>query len=163
MDTDWHLLFVRPRFERVVAQHLQLQNLEHCLPTFRAQRARATIELPLFPGYVFCKFADRRRTPVALLPGVLYVRDCELADVDQDVENLRRIMTSGLKYRPWSYAESGALAIAMDGPLSGLAGFVLTGNRFVIPIRSTLRSVIVDVGETCKLFADSSCESSSTV
>src|SRR4030095_6070698 len=102
MNTDWHLLYVRPRFEKTVTRQLQRQNIEHYLPMLRREVAERTIELPLFPGYVFCKFSIGRRIQVSMLPGVLSVWCCEHSDIDQDIERLRNIMTSGLKYAPWS-------------------------------------------------------------
>jgi hypothetical protein len=90
------------------------------------------------------------------------VRECEHNAIEQDVQKLRHVLNSGLRYGPWYYLENGTPAIAMDGPLAGVAGFVLNGNRFVIPVKSVLRSVIIDVRKTCRLAsADSNHESSS--
>jgi len=100
--------------------------------------------------------------PVSLIPGVLSVRDCEHADIKEDVDNLRHILQCELKFGPWSYVETGTIAIAIDGPLSGLNGFVWSENRFIVPIRSVLRSVMVEVEGTCRFVsADSSYESNS--
>jgi hypothetical protein len=162
MNSNWRLLCVRPRFETTVTRQLQRQNIEHYLPLLRRETAQAKIELPLFPGYVFCKPSIGRRMHVSLLPGVLSVWSCEHSDIDQDVERLRHIMTSGLTYAAWSYLETGTAAIAVNGPLCGLNGFVVDGNRFIVPIKSVFRSVIVDVEGACTLVcADSSYQSNS--
>jgi Transcription termination factor nusG len=162
MVTEWRLLCVRPRFEMTVTRQLERQNIEHYLPTLRRRSAQSTIELPLFPGYLFCKIATGRRMPVSLLPGVLSVWDCEDSDISQDIQSLRHIMMSGLKYGPWSYPETGTVAIAIDGPLRGLNGFVMDGNRFIVPIRSVFRSVMVELeGTTSLVSPDSSYESNS--
>ena len=162
MSTNWRLLCVRPRFETTVTRQLQRQNIEHYLPMLRRETAQATIDLPLFPGYVFCNAASSRRMQVSMLPGVLSVWSCENSDIDQDIESLRHIMTSGLRYAAWSYLETGNTAIAIDGPLCGLHGFIVDGNRLIVPIKSIFRSVIVEVEGACTLVcADSSYKSNS--
>jgi hypothetical protein len=162
VDTEWELVFVRPRFESHVVKQLRQQNVECYLPTFRRGNGLKTIELPLFPGYVYCKMELHRSLSISLVTGVLRVSDCEHCDIGKDVENLRRVNDSELRYGPWPYMKTGALSIAADGPLSGIDGFVMGGNRFIIPIRSVLRSVIVDVGITSRFVsADSSYEANS--
>lgn len=161
MESEWHLLYVRPRLERSIAQQLQRHDIEHFLPTFQRQNQHRTIELPLFPGYLFCKSIGFRGVPWTL-SGAHWVRECEQHDIEQDVEKIRRVMNSGLRYGPWSYLENGTLAIAANGPLAGVIGFVLNGNRFIIPVRTVLRSVVVEVGQKCRLVcADSNFESNS--
>jgi hypothetical protein len=162
VESEWRLLYVRPRLEKSVAQQLQSHDIEAFLPSFRIQNRHRTIELPLFPGYLFCKCATFRGVPRSLIAQAEWVRECEHNAIEQDVQKLRHVLNSGLRYGPWSYLENGTPAVAMDGPLAGVAGFVLNRNRFVIPVKSVLRSVIIDVRKPCRLAsADSNHESSS--
>src|SRR5438105_14577000 len=73
-DTLWYALHVRTRFEKVVARSLRGKGYEEFLPLYRrvnrwSDRIKE-IELPLFPGYVFCRFNPQDRLPVLTIPGV---------------------------------------------------------------------------------------------
>src|SRR5438876_2799562 len=73
----WYALQVRPRFEKVVALHLQHKGYEEYLPVYRSRRRWSDriqeVEFPLFPGYIFCKFDVRQRLPILVIPGVMSV------------------------------------------------------------------------------------------
>jgi Transcription termination factor nusG len=55
-----HALSAKPRHEKAVAHNLEIQKLESLLPlsfTWRIWSDRKKeVEMPLFPGYVFCRF-----------------------------------------------------------------------------------------------------------
>jgi hypothetical protein len=72
---EWYALQVRPRFERVVAFHLEKQNIEHYLPLRRVTRQSSvrSIELPFSPGYIFCCVQTRESRSLWTIPGVLNV------------------------------------------------------------------------------------------
>src|SRR6185436_2955023 len=72
--TLWYALHVRSRFEKVVSRNLRGKGYEEFLPLYRrtsrwSDRIKE-IELPLFPGYVFCRFDRNNRLPVLTVPGV---------------------------------------------------------------------------------------------
>src|SRR5262245_46946899 len=97
---QWYALRVRPRFERIAALHLQSRNIEHYLPLCRVTRrlmsASQSLELPLLPGYVFCKAEARMRCSLFTIPGVLQIA----AKVsDQKISHLKRITQTGLDVR----------------------------------------------------------------
>ena len=56
----WYALHVRSRYEKAVSSVLQYKGFAEFLPLYRSRRQWAQriteIELPLFPGYVFCSF-----------------------------------------------------------------------------------------------------------
>src|SRR5438309_7600393 len=74
---QWYALQLRTRFEKVVAMHLRGKGYEEYLPTFKSRRQWSDrvkeIELPLFPGYIFCKLDATNRLPVLVIPGVISV------------------------------------------------------------------------------------------
>ena len=66
----WYALRVRPRFEKMVASALLSKGYEGFLPLYR-HRSRWSdrikeVLLPLFPGYMFCRF-DEKKCPEVLL------------------------------------------------------------------------------------------------
>lgn len=76
-DGQWHALLVRPRFEQLVATNLERKGHWAYLPLYRLGQRRITnpetIALPLFPGYVFCKFDRRDRVQILLTAGVISI------------------------------------------------------------------------------------------
>jgi transcription antitermination factor NusG len=57
---NWHVLYLRPRCEKKVAEFCRIQDMSHYLPLRREtkiyQRRKVTVEKPLFPGYFFAAF-----------------------------------------------------------------------------------------------------------
>jgi transcription antitermination factor NusG len=59
-----------------VGQHLEVRQIEHFLPLYRTHRkwsdgSRVTLDLPLFPGYIFVCIQRAQRVRVLEVPGVL--------------------------------------------------------------------------------------------
>src|ERR1051326_3848445 len=73
----WYALQLKPRFEKTVAMHLRHKGYEEYLPTYRSRRQWSDrvkeVEVPLFPGYIFCKFEAVNRLPIVIIPGVVSV------------------------------------------------------------------------------------------
>jgi transcription antitermination factor NusG len=73
----WYGIRTKPRFEKNISTHLNAKGYEQYLPSYRSQRRWSDrskiIELPLFPGYVFCKFDLSNRLPILVIPGVLSI------------------------------------------------------------------------------------------
>ena len=59
-SAQWFALAVKPRFDKAVAQALETKGYDILLPLYRKQHKSGTrsrdSELPLFPGYVCCRF-----------------------------------------------------------------------------------------------------------
>jgi hypothetical protein len=145
----WSLLYVQPRLENRVAYELCERGVENFLPSLRRQNGMRTIELPLFPGYVFCRLAARDRSAVVFIGGVISIGCATPADVSQDVEDLKRIINSGFIYAPWPYTRTGTRAVIDEGPLDGLDGYLLDRNHVVLSLRSLCRSLVVETDLKC--------------
>src|SRR5215470_7488959 len=72
---NWFALVVRPRHDKAVANGLQTKGFDTVVPTYKKSRRYATRtkewDLPLFPGYVFCRFDACLRMPILTMPGVV--------------------------------------------------------------------------------------------
>jgi transcription antitermination factor NusG len=71
-------VYTTSRHEKRVAQHLSLREIEYYLPLYRSERkwsdgSRVTLELPLFPGYLFVRIKRTERVRVLEVPGALSV------------------------------------------------------------------------------------------
>src|SRR5713226_3380460 len=74
-EQKWFALSVTVRHEKIVSQVLQNKGFETFLPLYtrRHQYSRRvrSFELPLFPGYLFCRSDFETRLPILTTPGVL--------------------------------------------------------------------------------------------
>src|SRR5262245_62089652 len=72
--SSWYALYVRSRFEKVVATNLRGRGYEEFLPLYRRSGRLAdrikVLEFPLFPGYVFSRFNPAKSLPILSIPGV---------------------------------------------------------------------------------------------
>src|SRR5438270_3780512 len=71
----WYAAYTLPRHEKKIAEDLPERGVEIFCPVYRSGRTwngrRATVEMPLFAGYVFVHIALAERITVLQHPGVL--------------------------------------------------------------------------------------------
>ena len=159
MDSfPWYALRVRPRFEKMVASALLSKGYEGFLPLYRhrskwSDRIKEVL-LPLFPGYMFCRFDVNKRLPILVTPGVLEVVGIAKTPypVDEaEVAALQSIVVSSLQVEPRSYLNIGTPVRIEIGPLSGVEG-ILTGKKgnrkLVVSVSLLQRSVAVEIDES---------------
>src|ERR1051326_7383391 len=150
---QWYALQLRPRFEKIVALHLRNKGYEEYLPLYRSRRRWSDrlkeIELPLFSGYIFCKFDITDRLPVLVIPGVISIVSSgrvPLAVPDQEIEAVQNVVKSGLSYGPWPSLCAGERVRVRYGPLRGLEGTVVeVKNTYQLIISVTMLSRSVSV------------------
>src|ERR1700691_3158404 len=72
---QWFALRVRSNFEQPVSSLLGAKGIEEFLPTYRSRRIWSDrvrdLQLPLFPGYIFCRIPMEERTLVLATTGVV--------------------------------------------------------------------------------------------
>src|SRR4051812_47188984 len=105
----WFALYVKPRHEKSVTAMLEGRGYDAFLPTYshRVQN-RKVFQLPLFPGYVFCRLNAAKKSPVLTIPGVFsIVGKGSVPELipQPDIEAIRRVVESGLNTRPWPYLQ----------------------------------------------------------
>lgn len=151
----WYALQVQPRHEKAVSSILRNKGHEEFLPLYRVRRKwkrrYVELELPLFAGYVFCRFGSGVKTPVVTSPGVLGIVgfDRSAAPIDDaEIDALKRVMASGLKVEPCSYLAVGDRVRIHEGPLAGLEGILLEIRnlfRVVLSVNLLRQSIVVEV------------------
>ncbi len=151
----WYALRVRPNYEKPVAAALRGKGFQEFLPLIRSKRQWSDrvkiMDLPLFPGYLFCRLNLDERLPLLTTPGFLYLvgvgKNPEPVD-DAEIAGIQSVLRSGLTVTPWPNLVVGQKVRLMHGPLRGLDG-VLTriANRHRIYVSVTLlkRSISVEV------------------
>lgn len=151
----WFALTARARHEKVVADNLQYKGLESFLPLYRARRQWTDrvqpVDLPLFPGYVFCRFAYASRMGVLNTPGVISVVEFSGGPApvaDDEIVRIRAIQASGLPSQPWPYVHVGQKARIERGALAGLEGVLIREKdalRVVVSVTLLHRAVAVEI------------------
>jgi transcription termination/antitermination protein NusG len=151
----WYALAVRPRHEKSVARDLRLRGLEECSPTYRSRRSWSDrlkwVDLPLFPGYVFCRFARRFRYQALSAPGVISIVGFGGADQpveESQMEAVLGLAAAGVPLEPWSYLRAGDAVRIGRGALAGVQGILLREKgvlRVVVNIDLLQRAVAVEL------------------
>jgi transcription antitermination factor NusG len=151
-NLPWFALYVKPRHEKNVALMLQGKGYEAFLPTYRHRvKYNKSFELPLFPGYVFCRLELPNRLNVMTTPGVFSIvgngPDPEPI-CEPEIEGIRRMLESGLMPIPWPYVSPGQEVFMDAGPLRGVQGVVVdvsNGKWLVVSVNLLRRSVAVKI------------------
>jgi len=140
----WYALRTRSRHEKRVEDQLASKGLEAFLPLVHRwsqwKDRRKQVAFPLFPGYCFVRFERADRRAVVMTHGVVEIignQEGPLPVPDQEIEAVRRLVTSTLPYDPHPYLTEGMPVEVIRGPLSGLTGILLrkgTRARLVISI-----------------------------
>lgn len=151
----WFALRVRSNHERVASIHLQGKGFEQFSPCYEAERQwsdrRRTIEKALFPGYIFCRLNPQDRLPVLTIPGVVNVVGFGQGPTpipECEIENVRKLVDSGLMVGPWPFLREGESVLIERGPLAGIEGVLqkVKGTfQLVVSIQLLQRSVSAQV------------------
>jgi len=151
----WYAVRVQSRFEAVVSTTLRAKGYEEFLPLYRSTRRwsdrKKTLDLPLFPGYLFCRFPADRVLPILTTPGVVKILCAGkklLPVLDEEITAVKRILSSGLLAQPWPFIGVGSKVYLNGGPLAGLEGIVTNTDkdcRLVVSVGLLQRSVAVEI------------------
>lgn len=154
-NSQWFALLVRTRWEGSTESLLHGKGYETFLPTYRAKRhshgRSKDVSLPLFPGYVFCRFDVHRRLPILTTPGVISVVGSGKVPVsldDSEILAIQSVVRSGTPAQPWPYLEIGEKVRIQGGALSGLEGILVSfrgTHRIVVSVSLLRRSVALEV------------------
>jgi transcription antitermination factor NusG len=152
---QWFALAVKPRFDKSVAQALEMKGYEILLPLYRKHHQYRTrsreSELPLFPGYVCCRFDVQARLPILTTPGVIQVLgagNLPLPLSDVEVNSLQTVMKARLPVVPYPFVDAGRRVRINSGPLAGVEGVVISCKqqiRLVLSITLLQRSVLLEI------------------
>jgi transcription termination/antitermination protein NusG len=125
----WYALWTRSRHERLVYSELTAHHVEAFLPTVGRwsvwKDRKRKIDWPLFPGYCFARFGADARFSVLNCAGVATIVSFNgepAAIPDLEIENIRRLVTSELRYDPCPFIREGTMVEVVHGPLAGVVG-----------------------------------------
>jgi len=128
----WFAVYTKSHHEKSIARHLSQKGIEHYLPLYKAKRTwthgrHVTLDLPLFPNYVFVHISDLDRVRVLATEGVLMFVDrgnvvTPIPNVE--IERLRAELhlRRSEPHPRIAIVQKGRI---LAGPLAGMEGIVL--------------------------------------
>ncbi|HXO04842.1 MAG TPA: UpxY family transcription antiterminator [Candidatus Sulfotelmatobacter sp.] len=153
----WYALYTCANHEKRVAAELDVRSVAHFLPVYSCVRRwkdrRVTLDLPLFPGYVFVSLALRDRLKVLQIPSVVRFvafNGLPTALPGDEMEILRTGLSRQLAAEPHPFLTAGRRVRVRSGPLAGIQGMLLRRRgrtRFVVSVELIMRSMSVEIDE----------------
>jgi transcription antitermination factor NusG len=154
---SWHALYTRHQHEKMVAQALTLKGFEVFLPQYRTvhqwKDRQKSLELPLFPNYVFIQGGLDRMLNIVTTPGVYSLISCcsrPAVIPAQEIDAVRRLVESPLPVEPHPFLQCGDLVRIKSGPLEGIQGILVRktrGVRLVLSVEMLSKSASVEVDD----------------
>jgi len=152
----WFALYTASRHEKRVAQHLSQREIEFYLPLYKSERkwsdgSRVTLDLPLFPGYLFIHIQRSERSRVLGVPGALAVVGGTGGEPACLPDTTIHALRSGLEARParpHPLLTAGQRVRIRSGALAGFEGIVVRNKnifRVVLTVEHIMQSYAVEV------------------
>jgi transcription termination/antitermination protein NusG len=151
----WFALTVKPRHDKAVADLLEAKGYETLLPTYKKRRRYASrskeSHLPLFPGYVFCRFNLLIRLPILTTSGVTGIVGAGSSPLPVDeaeMYSLRSAIRARAQLQPCSFWVAGQKVRITDGSLEGVEGIIVrvkSNPSLVLSISLLQRSVLLEI------------------
>ncbi len=153
---NWFAVYTQVRHEKKVSKEIENRDIETYLP-LRQQTSywkdrKKIVHLPLFPGYLFVKIRPEKRTDVLKVPGIVRILGVngELTPVPEyQIEGIKELLESGLKYEIAKQYVSGREVEVTKGLLAGTEGKIieLRGHyKLILSVDIIKRSILVEVG-----------------
>lgn len=153
-EPRWYAAYILPRHEKKVSEYLPEKSIHTFCPVYKAVRdwngRRATVEMPLFPGYVFVRIPFTQRARVLECRSVLRFVSCGAKPApipDEEMDALR----SALQFRdaqPHPFLTKGRRVRVRSGALADLEGTIVRSKgkaRFVVAVKWIDRSIAFEL------------------
>jgi transcription antitermination factor NusG len=151
----WYGIQTRSNQEKIAFSFLDSRGYRPFLPLYRTRKRWCdrvvTAEVPLFPGYIFCRFDHSQRLPVITSPGVVSIVGCGSHPApipDEQIDAVRAVVESGMAAEPFPFFREGQRIRVTHGPLKSLEGTMIRRKsawRLVVTVEMLQRSVSVEI------------------
>ena len=156
----WFAIQVSPRHELTTAKILRNKGLEEFVPLYKSRRQwsdrQKDLWLPLFTGYVFCRFSAKAKLPVVTTPGVIRIVGSNKGPdpiSDDEIASLRMAAQLPANIHPYPYLAIGTKVKIEEGPFAGLEGILINQknrSHLVLSLDLVQRSVAIDIN-SCRI------------
>ena len=152
----WFGVRVHTRSEFRTHEELTRRGFESFLPLHLVRRRWSdrvkTVEYPLFPGYLFCRFELSRRHLVLTSPGVAHIVGAGSTPIpieETEVRSIQTLVSSKVALIPWPCYHVGQRVRIDYGPLRGVEGTVAQTDdgscRIVVTVELFERAVAAEI------------------
>lgn len=152
---NWFAVFTAPRHEKRVEEYFRVREIESFLPVCRIRRqwkdgSKGTVQIPLFPNYIFVHIERSGRVPVFEVPGVLSIvgEGRESMSIPESyIHSLQEGLRQG-KIEPHPYLATGRKVRIRSGLMAGMEGILLRKKndfRVILTLQIIMKSVKVEV------------------
>lgn len=152
---SWFAVQTASRCEQKAAAILSFKGYECFLPLYQSPRMwsdrHKIIQLPLFPGYLFCRMEADAGGLILTTPGTIRIvsfgrKPFPIPDAEMDT--LRKIGSSGAA-SPCRYLREGDSVRIKEGPLTGIVGIlkeIRNRQKLILSVDFIMKSVAVEIG-----------------
>lgn len=154
---QWYALAVKPRHDKAVARSLEAKGFQAFVPLYKKRNQYAVrykdSDLPLFPGYIFCRFDALFRLPIITTPGIIQILgngNSPIAVSETEITSLQRAIKAQVPLQPYPFLQIGQRVRIEEGVLSGVVGVIVKlkqNVRLVLSITLLQRSVLLEVNQ----------------
>src|ERR1700681_1683610 len=155
---SWFAIRVKSQREKLVSDALRHKGYEEFLPLYWSRRRWSDriklVQVPLFTGYLFCRFDVEERNSILKTPGVCLIVGQGRMPIPVDpveFQNIRLAVGSGQKIQPWHGLEVGNKVRIEYGPLRGIEGTLLRfkgSSHLIVGVHLLQRAVAVEIDES---------------
>jgi transcriptional antiterminator NusG len=153
----WYAVWSRSRHEKKVVTALTNAGVTTFLPLVtemhRWNDRRKSVDIPLFPGYVFVQIPSSTEAQLRVLKttGVVQFvgnRQGALAIEDKEINDVRAVLEQRVSCSPYPFLQLGQRVRIRGGALDGIEGVLVgrdSASKLVISIELIQRSLAVTV------------------
>ena len=156
--SSWFAVYTTCRHEKRIAQHMAQREISYYLPLYRADRkwrdgSKVTLELPLFPSYIFVRIKRSERVNVLSVPGALALVGGTGGLPAPLPEGMIESLRDGLRehrIEPHPLLCIGQRVRIRSGAFAGMEGVVIrkkSGCRVVLTLEQIMQSIAVEIDE----------------
>ncbi|HTR47827.1 MAG TPA: UpxY family transcription antiterminator [Verrucomicrobiae bacterium] len=153
--SSWYAAYTFARHEKRVAEQLSSRGIECFLPMYSAlhrwKDRKVTLQLPLFPSYVFVRLEPQNYSRVLQVPGVAKVVGTSQRPTplpDREVQVLMDARELKVRAEPYRFLTRGTRVRVTSGCFEGVEGFVLRRKGLqgiVVTLQMISSSFVLDV------------------
>jgi transcription antitermination factor NusG len=151
----WFAVQTWPRYEKKVAAELERKEIEVFLPLLSAKHQwsdrHRTVELPLFPSYVFVRIPETTPARVRVLrtngvTNFVGMRATGSPVPESEIESVRALLSRGIAFQAHPFLNVGQRVRIRGGSLHGVEGILREKNAdltLVVSIQIIQRSLSI--------------------
>lgn len=153
--SNWYIFYTYPNYEKKVQKLLSQKNIHCFLPLQRVTRQwsdrKKSIEVPLFPNYIFIKTSAHERHNALKTNGVVKYVSFDGKPVvlpEKDISVIQKLITENIEISTERIFAKGDNIRIINGPFCGLQGYLFEQKgktRFGLKLESMEHSISIEI------------------